>query len=44
MSWTTGNIELNNNQTQIRGSDVSGLSVRRGHPSIDWLQLDTKII
>ena len=44
MSWTTGNIELNNNQTQIRGSDVSGLSVRRGHLGIDWSQLDTKII
>ena len=37
-------IELNNNQTQIRGSDVSGLSVREGHPCVDWLQLDTKTI
>ena len=38
------NIELNNNQTQIRGFDVSGLSVRGGHPYVDWLQLDTKTI
>ena len=29
------NIELNNNQTQIRGFDVSGLSVRGGHPYVD---------
>ena len=27
--------KLNNNQIQIRGSDVSGLSVRGGHPCID---------
>ena len=38
------NIELNNNQTQIRGFDVSGLLVQRGHPCIDWSQLDTKTI
>ena len=44
MGWTTVSTELNNNQTQIRGSDVKGLSVRGGHPSIDWSQLDTKII
>ena len=44
MSWTIVSIELNNNQTQIRGSDVSGLSVREGHPCVDWLQLDTKTI
>ena len=44
MSWTTASIELNNNQTQIRGFDVSGLSVRGGHPYIDLSQLDTKTI
>ena len=37
-------IELNNNQTQIRGSDVSELLVREGHPCVDWLQLDIKTI
>ena len=29
------NTELNNNQTQTRGFDVSGLSVRGGHPCIN---------
>ena len=28
MSWTTDSTKLNNDQTQIRGSNVSGLSVR----------------
>ena len=37
------NTELNNNQTQTRGFDVSGLSVW-GHPCIDWSHLDTKTI
>ena len=27
MSWTTANSELNDNQTQIRGSGVNGLLV-----------------
>ena len=35
MSWTTASIELNVNQTQIRGFDINGLSVRGGHPCID---------
>ena len=35
MSWTTASIELNDNQTQIKGSDVNGLLVRGGHPYID---------
>ena len=38
------NTELNNNQTQTRGFDVSGLSVRGGHPCINWSHLDTKTI
>ena len=38
------NTELNNNQTQIRGFDISEISVRGGHPCIDWSQLDTKTI
>ena len=36
MGWTTTSIELNDNQTQIKGSDVNGLLVRRGHSCIDW--------
>ena len=35
MGWTTVSTELNNNQTQIRGSDVRGLSVQGGYLSID---------
>ena len=35
MSWTTVSTELNNNQTQIRGSDINGLLVRGGHTSIN---------
>ena len=30
MSWTTISTELNDNQTQIRGSDINGLLVRGG--------------
>ena len=37
-------IELNDNQTQIKGSDVNGLLVWGGQPCIDWRQLDTKTI
>ena len=44
MSWTTASIELNDNQTQIRGFDVSGLSVWGGHTCINWSLLDTKTI
>ena len=44
MSCTTASIELNDNQTQIRGSDINRLSVRGGHTCINWSQLDTKTI
>ena len=44
MGWTTASIELNDNQTQIRDSDVNGLLVRGGHLCIDWSQFDTKTI
>ena len=44
MGWTTASIELNDNQTQIRGSDENGLLVWGCHPCIDWSQLDTKTI
>ena len=44
MSWTTASTKLNVNQTQIRGSDVSGLSVQGGHTCINWSQFDTKTI
>ena len=35
MSWTTASIELNDNQTQIKGSDINGFSVRGGHTYIN---------
>ena len=44
MNWTTASTELNDNQTQIRGSNINGLSVQGGHTYINWLQLDTKTI
>ena len=44
MSWTTTSIELNDNQTQIRGSDINGLSVRGGHTYINLSQFDTKTV
>ena len=31
MNWTTASIELNGNQSQIKGIDVNGLSIRGGH-------------
>ena len=37
-------IELNDNQVQIRGINVNGLSVREGHNYIYWSQLDTETI
>ena len=36
--------ELNDNQTQIRGSDIIELLVQEGHTCINWSQLDTKTI
>ena len=36
MGWITASTKLNDNQTQIRGSDVNGLSVQGAHPCIDW--------
>ena len=44
MNWTTANTKLNDNQTQIRGSDIIGLSVRGGQTFINWSQLDTRTI
>ena len=35
MGWTTASTELNDNQTQIRGSDVSGPSILRGQTCIN---------
>ena len=37
-------IELNDNQTRIRDSDVSVSSVQGGQTCINWAQLDTKIV
>ena len=36
--------ELNHNQTQIRGSNISGLSVQGGHTCVNWSQLGAKTI
>ena len=36
--------ELNDNQTQTRGSNISGLSIRGDHHCINWSQLDIKTI
>ena len=38
------NTEFNHNQTQIRGSNISGFSVRGGHTCIKWSQLAAKTI
>lgn len=35
MSWTMASIELNDNQTQMKGSEINGLLVRGGHTCID---------
>ena len=35
MSWITANTELNDDQTQIRGSNINGLSVRGDHTCIN---------
>ena len=36
MSGTTASIELNDNQTWIRDSSISGLSVQGGRACINW--------
>ena len=36
--------ELNDNQTQTRGSSIHGLLVRGGYTCINWSKLDTKTI
>ena len=38
------NTELNDNQTRIRDSDINGLTIRRGLPSINWSQLGISTI
>ena len=38
MSWTPASIELNDNQTQTRDSNISGLSIRGGWTCINWAQ------
>ena len=44
MSWTTASNELNDNQIQIRDSDINELSVRGGYTCIYWSQLDIETI
>ena len=36
--------ELNDNHTQIRDSDINGLTIRRGLPSINGSQLGISTI
>ena len=35
MSWTTTSTEFNDNQTQIKDFDISGLTVRGSFPFIN---------
>ena len=44
MSWTTTGTELNDNHTQIRDSDINGLTVRGGQTFINWSQLGIRTI
>ena len=44
MGWITTSVESNDNQTQIRNSNINGLSVRGGPTGINWSQLDTKTV
>ena len=44
MSWTTASTEFNDNQIQIRDSDIDGLTVRGDLPFVNWSQLDTSTI
>ena len=44
MSWSTASTELNDNQTRIKDSDVSGPLIRGGQTSINWSQFGIKII
>ena len=51
MSWTTANIELDDNQTKKtqkkknkKNSDVNELTIRGGLPSINLSQLGTSTI
>ena len=44
MSWTTTSIELNDNQTQIRDSDINWFTVWGGPTPVNWSQLGTSII
>ena len=44
MSWTTASTEFNDNQIQIRDSDIDGLTIRGDLPFVNWSQLDTSTI
>ena len=41
VSWTTANTKLNDNQIQIKYSDINGLIVQGGLTFISWSQLGT---
>ena len=42
MNWTMDDMELNDNQTQIRCININRLLVREGHNYVYWSQLNTK--
>ena len=44
MSWTTANMELSDNQAQIRCIDINRPSIWGGHNYINLSQLDTETI
>ena len=44
MGWITTSAESNDNQTQIKSSNINGLSVWGGPTGINWSQLDTKTV
>ena len=44
MSWTTANMKLDDNQTQIRGTDMNELTVRGGNFSYKSTKQSTSTI
>ena len=44
MNWTTANMELDDNQTQIRGTDMNELFVRGGNFSYKSTKQSTSTI
>ena len=42
MNWTTANMELDDNQAQIRGIDMNELAVRGGNLSYKSIKIEYK--